>query len=50
MRSAILDSAMRPVVIVLLDPTSDDARASSKLRYSAVQTSSSFKLRWNLSM
>jgi hypothetical protein len=27
-----------------------DARSSSKLRYSAVQTSSSFKLRWNRSM
>jgi hypothetical protein len=27
-----------------------DARASSKLRYSAVHTSSSFKLRWNRSI
>jgi hypothetical protein len=27
-----------------------DARASSMLRYSRTQTSSSFKLRWNRSM
>src|ERR1700681_4338204 len=33
MRSAILDSAMRPVVIVLLDPTSD---ASTRFFHAAI--------------
>ena len=44
-RRAIFDSAMRPVVIALLDPS----RASSRVRYYAVPTSTSFTLRWTRS-
>jgi hypothetical protein len=46
-RCAIFYSAMRPVVIVVLDPTRSMLALLPSSDNSAVQTSSSFKLRWS---
>ena len=53
LRECLRDPEVERVLVIgrsSIGIQNEKARASSKLRYSAVQTSSSFKLRWNRSM